>query len=143
MDANNRSAAPTARALAGAARSRTANVKPAHLPPALLALMAGLLVLSSLHKRFSYDELDNLSYGYRFLTRGPGALMAGQRMPVLALNALTCLPLGCRLESLRESEALRLLGLARLSPDPEPVLGAWHLASTLSYHPQTCRTSTS
>ena len=30
-------------------------------------------------------------------------------MPVLALNALTCLPLGCRVESLRESEALRLL----------------------------------
>ena len=32
--------------------------------------MAALLVTSSLHKRFSYDEVDNFGYGLRFLTKG-------------------------------------------------------------------------
>jgi len=44
-----------------------------------------------LHKRLAYDEFDNLAYGHRFLTEGPSAPMNGQRMPVLALNAVPCL----------------------------------------------------
>ncbi len=54
------------------------------LPALLLAVMAALLVLSSLHKPLAYDEFDNLAYGYRFLDRGPGAPaqeMAASRMP--------------------------------------------------------------
>ena len=47
----------------------------------LLAVMAALLVSSSLHKRLVYDETDNLSYGFRFLTKGPGVPPLGQRMP--------------------------------------------------------------
>ena len=43
----------------------------------LLAVMAALLVSSSLHKRFVYDEFDNLSYGYRFLTTRPGRAAPG------------------------------------------------------------------
>lgn len=74
----------------------------------LLALMAALLVLGSLHKRFAYDEADNLAYGRRFLTEGPGAEMRGQRMPVLALNAIPCLPLGCRIRDVDASETARL-----------------------------------
>ena len=63
---------------------------------ALLAIMAALLVSSSLHKRLVYDETDNLSYGYRFLTKGPGVPPLGQRMPVLVLNALPCAATGVR-----------------------------------------------
>src|SRR5206468_4977078 len=74
------------------------------LPVFLLALMAALLVLSSLHKRLAYDEFDNLAYGYRFLDRGPGAPMRGQRMPVLALNALGCAREGCRQQDVDASE---------------------------------------
>ena len=89
--------------------------------------MAALLVSSSLHKKLVYDEFDNLAYGHRFLTEGPSAEMRGQRMPVLALNALGCLADGCRLKVLDASEGRRLmvrlptmaftlaLGLARLS----------------------------
>jgi hypothetical protein len=66
--------------------------------------MAGLLVLSSLHKKLSYDEYDNLAYGYRVLTRGPVPPPNGQRMPVLALNALGC-PEGCREADVDASES--------------------------------------
>src|SRR5204862_4411261 len=78
------------------------------VPPVLLAVMAALLVASSLHKRLVYDEYDNLSYGYRFLTKGPGVAPEGQRMPVLALNALGCLSVGCDLEAVNASERIRL-----------------------------------
>jgi hypothetical protein len=74
----------------------------------LLAVMASLLVSSSLHKRFVYDETDNLSYGFRFLTRGPGVPALGQRMPVLVLNALGCLADGCDNATLDGSEGGRL-----------------------------------
>ena len=74
----------------------------------LLAVMAALLVSSSLHKRLVYDETDNLSYGFRFLTRGPGVAPLGQRMPVLVLNALGCLGAGCDNVTLDASEGGRL-----------------------------------
>jgi hypothetical protein len=70
--------------------------------------MAALLVLSSLHKRLSVDEYDNLSYGYRFLTKGPGVPPLGQRMPVLVLSALACAADGCDPNVLNASEARRL-----------------------------------
>ena len=75
------------------------------LPPLLLALMGALLVLSGLHKPLAYDEFDNLAYGYRFLDRGPGAPMRGQRMPTLVLNALGCAAQGCRQDVVNASEA--------------------------------------
>ena len=78
------------------------------LPPVLLAAMGALLVLSSLHKPLAYDEFDNLAYGYRFLDRGPGAPMRGQRMPVLAVNALGCASQGCRQELVNASQAALL-----------------------------------
>jgi hypothetical protein len=78
------------------------------LPAGLLLAMGALLVLSSLHKPLAYDEFDNLAYGYRFLDRGPGAPMRGQRMPVLALNALGCASHGCRQEPVNASEATLL-----------------------------------
>jgi 4-amino-4-deoxy-L-arabinose transferase-like glycosyltransferase len=78
-------------------------------PAVLLAVMAALLVGSSLHKKLAYDEFDNLAYGHRFLTEGPSAPMNGQRMPVLALNAVPCLGDGCRLKTLNLSEGKRLL----------------------------------
>jgi hypothetical protein len=73
-------------------------------PPALLVAMAALMVLSSLHKPLSYDELDNLAYGHRFLVKGPHAAMEGQRMPVLAFNALGCLDVGCRKDAVNATE---------------------------------------
>jgi dolichyl-phosphate-mannose-protein mannosyltransferase len=78
-------------------------------PVALLAVMAALLVVSSLHKRLVYDEYDNLSYGYRFLSKGPGVQPEGQRMPVLVLNALGCAARGCDPAALDASEGGRLL----------------------------------
>src|SRR3989454_11858735 len=78
------------------------------LPPLVLIVMAGLLVLSSLHKPLAYDEFDNLAYGYRFLDRGPGAPMRGQRMPILVLNALGCATEGCRQDAVNASEAALL-----------------------------------
>jgi 4-amino-4-deoxy-L-arabinose transferase-like glycosyltransferase len=78
------------------------------VPPVLLAVMAGLLIVSSLHKRLVYDEYDNLSYGYRFLSKGPQVAPEGQRMPVLALNALGCLSEGCDLAAVNASERVRL-----------------------------------
>src|SRR5215208_627233 len=78
-------------------------------PAALLLVMAALLFTSSLHKKLAYDEFDNLAYGHRFLTEGPSAEMNGQRMPVLALNAVPCLDDGCRLKILNLSEGRRLL----------------------------------
>jgi len=74
----------------------------------LLAVMAALLVSSSLHKRLVYDEYDNVSYGFRFLTKGPGVPPLGQRMPVLVLNALGCLTSGCSNLTLDASETARL-----------------------------------
>ena len=78
------------------------------VPPLLLAVMGALLVLSSLHKPLAYDEFDNLAYGHRFLDRGPGAPMRGQRMPVLLLNALGCTAEGCRQDAVNASEAALL-----------------------------------
>ena len=78
------------------------------LPPLLLIVMAALLVLSSLHKPLAYDEFDNLAYGYRFLDRGPGAPMRGQRMPILLLNALGCAAESCRQDAVNASEAALL-----------------------------------
>jgi hypothetical protein len=75
----------------------------------MLAVMAVLLVVSSLHKRLVYDEYDNLSYGHRFLTKGPGVPPEGQRMPILAINAVGCLTSGCDLETVNASEGRRLI----------------------------------
>jgi 4-amino-4-deoxy-L-arabinose transferase-like glycosyltransferase len=79
------------------------------VPVLLLAAMAALLVTSSAHKKLAYDEFDNLAYGHRFLVQGPSAEMQGQRMPVLALNALPCLAEGCRQKALNADEGARLL----------------------------------
>ena len=78
------------------------------LPPLLLIVMGALLALSSLHKPLAYDEYDNLAYGYRFLDRGPGAPMRGQRMPMLLVNALGCAAEGCRQDAVNASEAALL-----------------------------------
>jgi Dolichyl-phosphate-mannose-protein mannosyltransferase len=74
----------------------------------LLAVMAGLLVTSSLHKRLAYDEYDNLAYGYRVRTLGPLPPLNGQRMPVLVLNALGC-PAPCKEADVNATEGRRLL----------------------------------
>jgi hypothetical protein len=74
----------------------------------LLAVMAALLVSSSLHKRLAYDEYDNLAYGYRVRTLGPLPPLNGQRMPVLVLNALGC-PEPCREADVNATEGRRLL----------------------------------
>jgi hypothetical protein len=74
----------------------------------LLAVMAGLLVDGACHKRLVYDEPDNLAYGRRFLREGPGAVPDGQRMPVLALNALGCIHKQCRTPYLNRSDLSRL-----------------------------------
>src|SRR4030095_5518833 len=74
----------------------------------LLAVMAPLLVSSSLHKRLAYDEYDNLAYGYRVRTLGPLPPLNGQRMPVLVLNALGC-PEPCREADVNATEGRRLL----------------------------------
>jgi hypothetical protein len=71
--------------------------------------MAALLVLSSLHKKLSYDEYDNLAYGQQVLSRGPTPPPNGQRMPILALNALACRADGCRERDVDATEAGRLL----------------------------------
>lgn len=75
--------------------------------PMLLA-MTGLMVGSGLHKRLSDDEPYNLRYGCSFVTEGPDATPLGQRMPVLALNALACLPSGCALAAVNATEWSRL-----------------------------------
>jgi hypothetical protein len=71
--------------------------------------MAALLVWSSLGKKLVYDEYDNLAYGYRVLERGITPPPGGQRMPILALNALSCARDGCRIRDLQPSERGRLL----------------------------------
>ncbi len=73
-----------------------------------LATMAALLVTSSLHKKLSYDEYDNLAYGYRVWTLGPLPPLNGQRMPILVLNALGC-PDPCREADVSTTEGGRLL----------------------------------
>jgi Dolichyl-phosphate-mannose-protein mannosyltransferase len=74
----------------------------------LLALMSGLLVTSSLHKKLVYDEYDNLAYGYRVRTLGPLPPLNGQRMPILVLNALGC-PEPCKEADVNATEGRRLL----------------------------------
>jgi len=74
----------------------------------LLLAMGALLVTSSLHKKLTYDEYDNLAYGHRLLTEGPLPPPNGQRMPILALSALFC-PEPCREEEANATEATRLL----------------------------------
>jgi hypothetical protein len=81
-------------------------------PALLLAVMAGLLLDGARHKRLVYDELDNLAYGRRFLREGPGALPQGQRMPVLALNALGCLHKQCRPQFVNRTDLRRLTARA-------------------------------
>jgi hypothetical protein len=71
--------------------------------------MAALLVVTSLGKRLVYDEYDNLAYGYRLLSRGIQPPPSGQRMPVLALNALPCAAAGCRIRDLNAEEKARLM----------------------------------
>jgi hypothetical protein len=75
----------------------------------LLAIMATLLVVSSLGKRLVYDEYDNLAYGYRLLSRGLAPPTSGQRMPILMLNALPCAAAGCRARDLEADGSARLL----------------------------------
>jgi hypothetical protein len=77
-------------------------------PALLLAVMAGLLLDSARHKRLAYDELDNLAYGRRFLREGPGAVPHGQRMPVLAVNALGCAHKQCRAQYVNRTDLGRL-----------------------------------
>ncbi|MBI3932732.1 MAG: glycosyltransferase family 39 protein [Acidobacteria bacterium] len=74
----------------------------------LLALTAALLVSSSRHKPLSHDEPPNLRYGHRFLAEGPHVPTRGQRMPVLALNALGCLSSGCAPGVVDASDGRRL-----------------------------------
>jgi hypothetical protein len=98
------------------------------VPAVLLAVMATLLVASSLHKRLVYDEYDNLSYGHRFLTRGPGVSPQGQRMPVLALNAVACMPDGCDLAAINAQDGPRLgirAGSMVFTLALAALLGAW------------------
>jgi Dolichyl-phosphate-mannose-protein mannosyltransferase len=78
-------------------------------PGLLLAIMATLLVVSSLGKRLVYDEYDNLAYGHRLLSRGLAPPTSGQRMPILMLNALPCAAAGCRARDLEADETARLL----------------------------------
>lgn len=77
-------------------------------PALLLAVMAGLLLDSARHKRLAYDEVDNLAYGRRFLREGPGAVPHGQRMPVLAVNALGCAHKQCRPQYVNRTDLGRL-----------------------------------
>jgi len=81
------------------------------LPVALLGALALLLVLTSLEKHLTYDELPNLFYGYRFLTAGPGV---GSRSsgPVVALSVLPCLhslATGSQRKAVDADEVQRLL----------------------------------
>lgn len=83
-------------------------LKRAALVAVLLAAMAALLVSSSLGKRLAYDENDNLAYGHRLTGHWLAPPANGQRMPVLALNALPCAAAGCRIRLLHEDERGRL-----------------------------------
>jgi hypothetical protein len=78
-------------------------------PVCLLAIMATLLVVTSLGKRLVYDEYDNLAYGHRLLSRGLAPPTSGQRMPILMLSALPCVAAGCRARDLEADETARLL----------------------------------
>lgn len=81
--------------------------KPARTASVLLFLMFVLMVLAGLHKPLSYDEPNNLYYGYQVLTEGTSVVPDGQRMPVLALNALGCLSYGCDFKIIKNSEWAR------------------------------------
>ena len=74
--------------------------------------MAALLLDSARHKRLVYDEMDNLAYGRRFLREGPGAVPHGQRMPVLAFNALGCIHRQCRPSFVNRGDGTRLTARA-------------------------------
>ncbi len=74
----------------------------------LLALLAALLVATSLGKHLSYDEPYHLAYGQRFLTEGPQVRLR-ERLPVVALSALACLDDRCDPVRLGEDEGRRLL----------------------------------
>ncbi len=88
--------------------SRNLNLNTSLLAGCLLAIMLILMILSGWHKPLAYDETNNLQYGYQFLTLGPSAPPEGQRMPILALNALGCIPFQCDFEVLRNSNWARL-----------------------------------
>lgn len=83
-------------------------LSPRLLTPLLLAVLALLLVLTSVGKRLSYDEPYHLEYGRRFLVEGPQVRMR-ERLPMMALSALPCLATGCEKATLDASESARLL----------------------------------
>ena len=56
------------------------------------------MILSGWHKMLSFDEPNNLRYGYDVLTKGPLAETDGQRMPVFVLNATACRSYECNCE---------------------------------------------
>ena len=74
----------------------------------LLLLMFFLMLGSGLHKNLSYDEPNNLRYAYKLLSEGPMADPEGQRMPVLALNAIPCRSYQCDWKILEGSETARI-----------------------------------
>lgn len=84
------------------------DIAPRRMAGLLLLLMLGLMIGNSWHKTLTYDEPFNLKYGSRLLSEGPMAPMEGQRMPVLALHALGCLPYQCEIELLQSSNRLRV-----------------------------------
>jgi hypothetical protein len=69
------------------ARARPDSAIQRILPGLLLGALALLLILTSIEKHLTYDELPNLFYGYRFLMVGPGV---GSRSsgPAVALSVL-------------------------------------------------------
>lgn len=75
----------------------------------LLGIMLALLISSSFHKPFAFDEYGNLYYGMRFLTEGPLTPPDGQQMPVLALNAFLAFAAHNDLTDIQADEFLRLL----------------------------------
>lgn len=87
--------------------SQTFLLKPGRTAFLLLTVMFMLMVLAGLHKPLTYDEPHNLYYGYQILTEGPSVVPNGQRMPVLALNALGCVSSGCDFKILEKSEWAR------------------------------------
>ncbi len=95
------------------------------LPSVLLGAMFFFMAWGNLHKSLSYDEPNNLRYGYKFLTEGPMAEPEGQRMPVLALNALGCVSYGCDWEVLDSREMSRLI--VRLPSMIFALLAGWVL----------------
>jgi len=75
----------------------------------LLGIMLTLMISAASKKPLSFDEYPNLTYGYRFLTDGPLVEPDGQRMPILALNALFALPFHNDSVAIQANEWTRLL----------------------------------